>query len=201
MSAGGFMSFMNSIIRNNRLLLKDKRKFKERSQHYNVSKTRKTDFKIRDLSKEEKILKRKLKKSEFDKAYLIYHLVSIIILSLSLNIYLGFFNEKIEIENPSKKRLKKLYEDNIRIGDRYFRSQKWEETMFYYKKGIEFFPENFNGHQKLMIALSQKCKMEYNFCNEARDYINNCKPIFKEKKNELEKLMSKLEKIKDENYK
>lgn len=200
MSAGGFMSFMNSIIRNNRLLLKDKRKFKERSQRYNISKSRKEDFHIRDLSEEEKILKKKLKKSEFDKIYLIYYLVSVIILSLSLNIYLGFFNEKIKIENPSKKRLKKLYEDNIRIGNRYFRSEKWEETIFYYKKGIEFFPEDFNGHQKLIVALSQKCKEEYNFCYEARDYINYYKPIFREKKNELETLMSKLEKIKKENY-
>jgi hypothetical protein len=200
MSGGGFMSFMNSVITNNRKLLKNKRKFKERTKFYDVSKSKKENFQIRDLSEEEKILKRKLKKSEFDKTYLIYSLVSIIILSLSLNIYLGFFNENIEIENPSKKRLKKLYEDNIRIGDRYFRSEKWEETISYYKKGIEFFPENFNGHQKLIVTLSQKCKKEYNFCNEARDYINYCRPIFLERQNELKKLMSKLEKIKEENY-
>ena len=198
--SGGFMSFMNSVITNNRKLLKNKRKFKERTKFYDVSKSKKENFQIRDLSEEEKVLKRKLKKSEFDKTYLIYSLVSIIILSISLNIYLGFFNEKIEIQNPSKKRLKKLYEDNIRIGDRYFRIEKWEETIFYYKKGIEFFPEDFSGHQKLIVTLSQKCKEEYNFCNEARIYINNCKPIFREKKNELEILMSKLEKIKEENY-
>lgn len=201
MSGGGFMSFMNSVITSNRKLLKNKRKFKERSKFYDVPKSKKENFEIRDLSEEEKILKIKLKKSEFDKTYLIYSLVSIIILSLSLNIYLGFFNEKIEIENPSKKRLKTLYEDNIRIGDRYFRIEKWEETIFHYKKGIEFFPEDFNGHQKLIIALSQKCKKEYNFCYEARDYINKCKPIFREKENELQKLMAKLEKIKDQNYK
>ena len=201
MSGGGFMSFMNSVITSNRKLLKNKRKFKEKSKFYDVPKSKKENFEIRDLSEEEKILKRKLKKTEFDKTYLIYSLVSIIILSLSLNIYLGFFNEKIEIENPSKKKLKTLYKDNIRIGDRYFRIEKWEETIFHYKKGIEFFPEDFNGHQKLIIALSQKCKKEYNFCYEARDYINKCKPIFREKENELQKLMAKLEKIKDQNYK
>ena len=92
MSGGGFMSFMNSVITNNRKLLKNKRKFKERTKFYDVSKSKKEIFQIRDLSEEEKVLKRKLKKSEFDKTYLIYSLVSIIILSLSLNIYLGFFN-------------------------------------------------------------------------------------------------------------
>lgn len=201
MSGGGFMSFMNSTIRNNRQLLKNKRKFKERSQLYDMSKSKKANFQIKGSSEEEKILKGKLKKSEFEKTTIIYYLVSLIILSISLNIYLGFFNEKVEIENPSKKRLEKLYIDNIRIGDSYFRIRKWDETIFYYKKAIEFCPEEFTGHQNLITALSQKCKEQYSFCIESRNYINNYKSIFKEKKIELENLMINLEKIKKEHYK
>ncbi len=89
---GGFISFMNSTIRRNRLLLKEKRSFKQKDQLYDIIKSKKVNYQIRNSSEEEKILKRKLKKSENDKEVIIYLLMSIIILSVSLNIYLGFFH-------------------------------------------------------------------------------------------------------------
>ena len=114
MSGGGFISYMNSIIGGNRQLLKKKRRFKEKSQLYNVPKLSKAKFQIKDSSEKEKILKGKLKKSENDKTTIILYLLSIIIFSISLNIYLGLLNEKVE-ENPSRKRLEKLYQNNIGI--------------------------------------------------------------------------------------
>ena len=114
MSGGGFISYMNSIIGGNRQLLKKKRRFKEKSQLYNVPKLSKAKYQIKDSSEKEKILKGKLKKSENDKTTIILYLLSIIIFSISLNIYLGLLNEKVE-ENPSRKRLEKLYQNNIGI--------------------------------------------------------------------------------------
>tara|TARA_R110001606_G_scaffold46909_1_gene119827 strand:- start:475 stop:693 length:219 start_codon:yes stop_codon:yes gene_type:complete len=64
---GGFMSFMNSTIRKNRQLLKNKKKFKERNQLYNVVNPDKVNYEIRDVSEEEIMLRKKLKKSENDK--------------------------------------------------------------------------------------------------------------------------------------
>ena len=123
MSGGGFISYMNSIIGGNRQLLKKKRRFKERSQLYNVPKLSKVKYQIKDSSEEEKVLKGKLKKSENDKTTIIFYLLSIIIFSISLNIYLGFFNETEE-KNPSRKRLEKLYQDNIGIGDLYYKNKE-----------------------------------------------------------------------------
>jgi hypothetical protein len=48
MSGGGFISFMNSTIRGNRQLLKNKRKFKEKSQLYNISKLKKVNYQIKE---------------------------------------------------------------------------------------------------------------------------------------------------------
>jgi tetratricopeptide (TPR) repeat protein len=199
MSGGGFISYMNSITRGNRQLLKKKRKFKERSQLYNIPKISKVKYQIKDSSEEEKILKGKLKKSENDKTTIIFYLLSIIIFSISLNIYLGLFNETEE-KNPSRKRLEKLYQDNIGIGDLYSRTKDWDKTVFYYKKAIEFLPEEFNGHQGLIIALTQKCKKEYESCIETRNYINSIETIFWEKKDKLENHLIKLRKVIKENY-
>ena len=199
MSGGGFISYMNSIIGGNRQLLKKKRRFKERSQIYNEPKLSKVKYQIKDSSEEEKILKGKLKKSENDKSTIILYLLSIIIFSISLNIYLGLFNETEE-KKPSRKRLEKLYQDNIGIGDLYFNTKDWDKTVFYYKKATEFLPEEFNGHQKLIIALTQKCKKEYESCIETRNYINNIENIFWERKDKLENHLIKLRKIMKENY-
>jgi hypothetical protein len=200
MSGGGFISFMNSTIRGNRQLLKNKRKFKEKSQFYNISKFKKVNYQIKDSSEEEKFLKRKLKKSKNDKKTIIYSLICFIIFSISLNIHLGFFN-KPEDENPSRKRLEKQYKDNIRIGESYILSKNWNSSIFFYKKATEFLPEKFYGHQRLITVLTEKCKTEYNSCIETRNYINKIKPIFLEERDELEKKLSNLRKIIKENYK
>lgn len=199
MSGGGFISYMNSIIGGNRQLLKKKRRFKEKSQLYNVPKLSKAKFQIKDSSEKEKILKGKLKKSENDKTTIILYLLSIIIFSISLNIYLGLLNEKVE-ENPSRKRLEKLYQNNIGIGDLYYKNKDWDKAALYYKKATEYLPEKFNGHQGLIISLTQKCKKEYKSCIETRNYINNIKTIFWEKKDKLENHLIKLRKIIKENY-
>lgn len=198
MSGGGFTSFMNSIIKRNRELLKKKRCFKERSQIYDVSDPKKVNYEMKEFSDEEKTLKRKLKKSENDKSTIIYSLASIIILSVTINIYLGFFNQKKE--NPSKVRLEKLYTHSIRIGDLKFPNKDWDFVISSYRQATEYLPEKFNGHQKLIAALSEKCKIEYETCIETRNYINQIKPIFLEKKDELNKHLTKLDKIIKENY-
>ena len=200
MSGGGFISFMNSTIRGNRQLLKNKRKFKEKSQFYNISKLKKVNYQIKDSSEEEKFLKKKLKKSKNDQKTIIYSLICFIIFSISLNIHLGFLN-KSEDENPSRKRLEKQYKDNIRIGESYILSKNWNSSIFFYKKATEFLPEKFYGHQRLITVLTEKCKTEYNSCIETRNYINKIKPIFLEERDELEKKLSNLRKIIKENYK
>ena len=69
---------MNSTLRRNRQLLKKKRGFKERSQLYDVSDYKKVNYQMKDLSEEEKTLKRKLKKSENDKTTILYFLMIIL---------------------------------------------------------------------------------------------------------------------------
>ena len=191
---GGFISFMNSTLRRNRQLLKKKRSFKERSQLYDVSDHKKVNYQMKDLSEEEKTLKRKLKKSENDKTTILYFLMIIIILSISLNIYFGFFNETEE-KNPSRKRLEKLYLAHIKVGDVYIRSKNWDNAIGNYKNSIKYFPEKFIGHQKLLFALTEKCKeKDYESCIEARNYISDIRNIFLEKKDELNKYLSDINK-------
>lgn len=196
---GGFISFMNSILRRNRQLLKNKRGFKERSQLYDVSDHKKVNYQMKDLSEEEKTLKRKLKKSENDKTTILYFLVTIIILSISLNIYFGFFNETEE-KKPPRKILENYYRSYIKAGNLYIPTKNWDAAASNYKQAIEFLPEEFNGHQKLIFALTENCKEEYKSCVEARNHIEKIKPIFLEKKDELNKLRNKLWKIEKENY-
>ncbi len=80
-------------------------------------------------------------------------------------------------------------------------AKNWDVAISNYKKAIKFLPEKFHGHQKLIFALSEKCKEEYENCIEARNYIESTTSIFLERKNELEKYSTKLKKIEKENYK
>ena len=196
---GGFISFMNSTLRRNRQLLKKKRSFKERSQLYDVSDPKKVNYRMKDLSEEEKALKRKLKKSENDKATILYLLVTIIILSISLNIYLGFFNETEE-KKPSRKILENNYRSYMKAGNLYIPIKDWNAAASKYKQAIEFLPEEFNGHQKLIFALTENCIEEHKSCVEARNHIEKIKPIFLEKKDKLNSLIKKLWKVEKENY-
>lgn len=196
---GGFISFMNSTLRRNRNLLKKKRIFKERSQLYDVSDPKKVNYQMKDFSEDEKTLKRKLKKSENDKATILYFLMTIIILSISLNIYFGFFNETEE-KKPSRKILEGSYRSYIKAGNLYISMKDWNTAASNYKQAIEFLPEEFNGHQKLIFALSENCKDEHKSCVEARNHIEKIKHIFLEKKDELKKLLRKLWEIEKENY-
>ena len=196
---GGFMSFMNSTIRKNRQLLKNKKKFKERNQLYNVVNPDKVNYEIRDVSEEEIKLRKKLKKSENDKTTILYFLMTIIILSISLNIYFGFFNDTEE-KKPSRIILESSYRIYIKAGNFYMPMKDWSAAASNYKQAIEFLPEEFNGHQKLIFALTENCKEEYKSCIEARNHIEKIKLIFLEKKDELKKLLRKLWEIEKENY-
>ena len=190
------MSFMNSTIRKNRQLLKKKKKFKERNQLYNVVNPDKVNYEIRDVSEEEIMLRKKLKKSEKEKTTNLYLLTSIIIFSVSLNVYLGFFNSEIEKKgNPSHDRLEKLHLVHNKVGDVYFQGKNWDSAIGNYKISIKNFPEKFNGHQRLILALTEKCKEKnYESCIEARNYIDDIRNIFLEKKNELNKYLNDIDK-------
>lgn len=201
---GGFTSFMNSILRRNRKLLKNKRKFNERKQLYDVENLDDSNgFEMRETSEEEKTLARKLKRSEQEKSIIMYLLSTFLLISIAFNVYFVFFPSVIkEQKEPSRKRLESYYLDNMKIGDLILPSERWDAAIGNYRTAIKAAPDKFKGHQKLIFTLTKKCEKtkDYESCLEAKRHIGEIEFIFREQRNELRKYESEVWKVIDENF-
>tara|TARA_Y100000034_G_scaffold132010_1_gene194012 strand:+ start:5568 stop:6146 length:579 start_codon:yes stop_codon:yes gene_type:complete len=191
---------MNSVIRKNRDLLKNKSKFRERNPIPNKSKKTKLDqYEIREISFQEKTKIRHQKKMQDTQSIIIKFLIGFLLVSIFINIYLAFIkSDEIPPENLPLKRLEEMSADFNKSGELFRRIKNWSGAIDSYKLSIENDPSNFDAHQKLLFVLTEKCKEDddYQRCLEAKEHANKIKKIFIEEEEKLDEIVKKINKIK-----
>jgi tetratricopeptide (TPR) repeat protein len=189
MSGAGNMQSMNTIIRNNRNLLRKISVFKKDSSFMSARKAYLKAFQgevdIRKLSKQElrKIREKVIKEREKEslRLWIISFLITISILFLSYNLYNSFIEyqnkklnenfvsdkglEKILIERENQKKIKK-YEFYINNGDNWIEKQNWKNAIFQYKNAVKEFPEKYEANYRLALGYSYNCKFLNKDCDK-----------------------------------
>ena len=189
MSGAGHMHSMNTILRNNRNLLRKMSVFKRDSSFMS---TRKAYLKalqgevdIKKLSKQElrrireKVIKNQRKESI--KVLTLSILITIPFLILSYNLYENFIqyqNKKLNENFVSDKELEKVliirenqkkedkYDFFINDGDKWIEKRNWNNAIIQYKNAVKEFPEKYEANYRLALGYSYNCKFQHKDCEK-----------------------------------
>ncbi|SDY08984.1 hypothetical protein SAMN05444411_1222 [Lutibacter oricola] len=178
MGGEGSMQSMNTILRNNRNLLRKKGMFnREKSFRYLRNKyygNDKDEFDIRKLSEKElleireKVIKDRKRENLRALIITILFLITLIVIGLYLfsptkkitnqetNIYKS---EKVKLEN---------YKSYMNLGDKMILKQNWKYAIIQYEKATKECPEKYTGHYKLLLAYSYNCKNNNLDCEKTK---------------------------------
>ena len=178
MGGEGSMQSMNTILRNNRNLLRKKSMFKkEKSFRYLRNKYYRNDkgkFDIRKLSKKELLEIRKKviedRKRENLKAWIITFIILIPIMLLGF--YLFSPTKKITSQETniykSEKTKLENYKAYMNLGDKMILKQNWKYAIIQYEKATIEYPEKYTAHYKLLLAYSYNCKHNNLDCEKTK---------------------------------
>ena len=189
MSGAGNMSSMNTILRNNRNLLRKISIFKRDNSFMSARKAYlkalKGEVDIKKLSKQElrrireKVIKERKKESL--KVLIISILITIPLIILSYNIYDNFIqyqNKRLNENFVSDKELEKVliirenqkkadkYDFFINDGDKWIEKQNWKNAILQYKNALKEFPEKYEANYRLALGYSYNCKFQNRDCEK-----------------------------------
>ena len=80
------------------------------------------------------------------------------------------------------------YLKHIAFGDRWFSESNWHNAIFYYKKALELYPNDYDSSYRLLQAYGQNCEKELEDCAKAKDLLDELLVKFSDKKSELTQL-------------
>ena len=183
------MASMNTILQNNRKLLRKISIFKKdrsfMSNRKAYLKATSGDVDIKKLSKQElrKIREKVIRTRE--KERLKHWIISILIITPVMILSYNVFNNIIEYQNkklnekfiPDKEleqilisREKQEKVDNyyffIDNGDDWIAKKNWNNAIFQYKNAVKEFPEKYEANYRLALAYSYKCKFDKKDCDK-----------------------------------
>ena len=189
MGGAGHMASMNTILSNNKKLLrkvsifKKDRSFMSSRKAYLKALDGKVD--IRKLSKQElrsireKVIREREK--EETKNLIISVLIIIPIIILSYNLYNNFIQyqdkrlndnfvpdkelEQIIIQQEKQEKIDKYY-FFIDSGDDWIEKRNWKNAIFQYKNAVQEFPEKYEANYRLALAYSYNCKFKNKDCDK-----------------------------------
>ena len=188
------MQSMNTIIRNNRNLLRKISIFKKDSSFMSgrkaYLKALQGEVDIRKLSKQElrKIREKVIKerKKESLKFWIISLLITIPLIIFSYNLYGNFVQyqnkklnenfvqdkelEKILIERKKQEKTDKYY-FLIADGDKWIEKQNWENAIFQYKNAVREFPTKYEANYRLALGYSYNCKYSNLDCEKGSKLV------------------------------
>ncbi len=196
MGGEGSMKAMIDSLRNNRKLLRNKSRFAKERSFLNL---KETDLKgasgkprFKPFSKEavEKIKSKFQRRRKREKV--LFAFLGLLIVSLFLFLVTFLINEELqEQENRELITIQKkeqAYLKHIAFGDRWFSESNWHNAIFYYKKALELYPDNYDSSYRLLQAYEQNCEKELEDCATAKDLLDELLVKFPDKKSELTQL-------------
>lgn len=196
MGGEGSMKAMIDSLRNNRKLLRNKSRFTKERSFLNL---KETDLKgasgkprFKPYSKETiKKIKAKFQRKRKQEKVLFAFLG---LLFFSLFIFIGTFliKEVLQEQNDRKQlniqKQEQAYLKHIAFGDRWFSESNWHNAIFYYKKALELYPNDYDSSYRLLQAYGQNCEKELEDCANAKDLLDELLVKFPDKKSELTQL-------------
>ncbi len=193
MGGEGSMMAMIKSLRNNRKLLRKNSRFKKGRSFLNL---KETDLKgatgkptFNAYSKEaiKKIKSKFGRRRKREKVFLIF----LGLIGLFLFVSLGKFlvEDVLQEHNDSRLELiqnkERLYLKHIEFGDRWFSQGKWKNAIFYYKQGVELYPEDYEINYRVVRAYILKCKDDLENCAEAKALLDDMLLKFLDKETQL----------------
>ena len=196
MGGEGSMKAMIDSLRNNRKLLRNKSRFTKERSFLNL---KETDLKgasgkprFKPYSKEAiKKIKAKFQRKRKQEKVLFAFLGLLFFL---LFIFIGTFliKEVLQEQNDRKQlniqKQEQAYLKHIAFGDRWFSESNWHNAIFYYKKALELYPNDYDSSYRLLQAYGQNCEKELEDCAKAKDLLDELLVKFSDKKSELTQL-------------
>ena len=196
MGGEGSMKAMIDSLRNNKKLLRNKSRFTKERSFLNL---KETDLKgasgkprFKPYSKEAiKKIKAKFQRKRKQEKVLFAFLGLLFFL---LFIFLGTFliKEVLQEQNDRKQlniqKQEQAYLKHIAFGDRWFSESNWHNAIFYYKKALELYPNDYDSSYRLLQAYGQNCEKELEDCAKAKDLLDELLVKFSDKKSELTQL-------------
>jgi cell division protein FtsL len=201
MIGGSSVQGMIDALRNNQKLLRGKRLFyKERSfMHLRREYLNSFEGKLKqsNISKEELLSIRK--KIIYKRRKQFFYHLSLIVCILciaTLSVANVFKRDKIAEENQlfiENKHKEKKFNQLIKNGDEWFEKGKWHNSIFYYKKARDIFPDNFEINFRLLNSYGFLCEFEFKNCNDVQVLLNQIILKYPERENELTAIKKQLE--------
>ena len=190
------MKAMIDSLRNNKKLLRNKSRFTKERSFLNL---KETDLKgasgkprFKPYSKEAiKKIKAKFQRKRKQEKVLFAFLGLLFFL---LFIFIGTFliKEVLQEQNDRKQlniqKQEQAYLKHIAFGDRWFSESNWHNAIFYYKKALELYPNDYDSSYRLLQAYGQNCEKELEDCAKAKDLLDELLVKFSDKKSELTQL-------------
>lgn len=194
MSGAGHMHSMNTILRNNKNLLRKISIFKKNNSFMSARKeyikALNGEIDIKKLSKQElRIIREKVireREKENIKNSVISILIMIPVIWLSYNLYNNFIQyqneklndsyvydkelEQIKINNEKQEKIEQYY-FYIENGDEWIEKQNWKNAIFQYKNAVREYPEKYEANYRLALAYSYNCKFQNQDCEKGSKLI------------------------------
>ncbi len=195
MGGAGHMASMNTILSNNKKLLRKVSIFKKdrsfMSSRKAYLKALDGEVDIKKLSKQELRVIREKVIREWEKEGIRNLIISILILIpiliLSYNLYNNFIQyqnkklnenfipdkelEQILINREEQKKIDKYY-FLIESGDDWIEKRNWKNAVFQYKNAVREFPEKYEANYRLALGYSYNCKFRNKDCDKGLKLVD-----------------------------
>lgn len=186
MGGEGSMSSANTILKNNRSLLRKKRMFdKENQVEVNSKKGfQKERYVAKKLSEKElrSLRRKRLKEAAKEKKYR-FLLVIIIIISFS---FLGMqFFHVFKTHNELVDYKLSAYKTQLNIGDAHALRNEWDKAILSYKKAVKVLPYMYEANARMLQAYISNCIESQKDCDQAIELLEEMYDNFPSKKAEL----------------
>ncbi|MCC4211899.1 tetratricopeptide repeat protein [Leeuwenhoekiella parthenopeia] len=187
---------MIDSLRNNRKLLRKNSKFKKDRSFLNL---KETDLKgatgkpTFNAYSKEAIRKIKIKfkrRRKREKVFFVFlgFIGLFLFVSLGRLLVKDVLRERNDSRQEQIKKNERLYLKHIEFGDRWFSQGKWKNAIFYYKQGVELYPDNYEINYRLVRTYSLHCKNELENCTEAKALLDDMLIKFSDKETQLAEL-------------
>jgi tetratricopeptide (TPR) repeat protein len=158
MAGEGFTQLMNSIIRNNKSMLR-KKNFFNKDKYYKAENGK---LESKEISTEDKeIIRKKVSSDRKKENFKIFGVISLLIISIFFFINhdegISDKDDSVTIQSLEKNKFKK-YKGYINLGDKMILKQNWKNAIKYYEQAYSIYTDKYSTNYKLTLAYSYNCK-------------------------------------------
>jgi len=188
MGGEGSMQAMNTILRNNRNLLRKKSMFKRDQSFFKARKeylkaaNGEIDFKKISKSELRKIREKVIKERKFENLRVWMITLAILIPIIAFGVYISnqfkienelhFEQEQLIIAEHQFDKKKDNYDFFIEEGDKWIEKKNWRNAIYQYNNAVKVFPEKYEANYRLALAYTYNCKFENKDCEKGNRLVD-----------------------------